>query len=586
MADAKIPDIGKYRIIELVGEGAMGVVYRAVDTVLDRTVAIKVMNDSIARQDELRKRFLHEAQAAASLQHPNVVSIYDLGEVDGHLFIAMEFVQGIDLERLLESGEPLLLQQKLDITIDVLTGLTFAHKRGIVHRDIKPANIQVAEDGRAKIMDFGVAHLASSNLTATGASLGTPGYMAPEQIIEGKTTPATDVFAVGVVLYELLTRVKPFIGLTLQNLFFRIINDKPKPVSELVPGLPRALDRIVLKALSKEPSDRYATALEMATELTAVRSSLSGPSYPASVSLSATVEHAIAVAKKTSRTRTRHLSIAGGGVLVGVVMAGVVWSLAARARPETRLADGAPTSISATASGSAATPESSVVTRAAPSTSALPSSASPVSAPSAPPRETTGPPSPPRTARTEERPAATERPTRGAPAPRVAEQSTRPPAAAPPSFTTQPSVQPPASQPIVQQQIPAPPAAAAAAATVQAAPETTPPAPSAATAADLAPVIESYARAIESRDVSAIRRVYPALTSEQQRGFEQFFQSARKLNVTFSVTNVEGTGPSADARVTGSYVYESSSGKTERQPVSFAATLRRDGGAWRLVSLH
>src|SRR6266550_5531690 len=186
MTDTRIADIGKYQIIELVGEGAMGVVYRAKDSVLDRTVAIKVMNESIARQEDLRKRFLHEAQAAASLQHPNVVCIYDLGEQDGHLFIAMEFVDGVDLERLIELGEPMSLQARLDIIIDVLTGLAFAHKRGIVHRDIKPANIRIGEDGRAKIMDFGVAHLASSKLTSTGASLGTPSYMAPEQITGGK----------------------------------------------------------------------------------------------------------------------------------------------------------------------------------------------------------------------------------------------------------------------------------------------------------------------------------------------------------------------------------------------------------------
>ena len=211
MTDPKIPDIGKYRIVELVGEGAMGVVYKATDSLLNRTVAIKVMNDAIARQDELRARFLREAQAAASLQHPNVVSIYDLGEVDGHLYIAMEYVPGADLETIVRDKDaPLTLQQKLDVVIDVLTGLSFAHKRGIVHRDIKPANIRISEDGRAKIMDFGVAHLASSKLTSTGASLGTPSYMAPEQITGGKTTPATDIFAVGAVLYELLTGELPF----------------------------------------------------------------------------------------------------------------------------------------------------------------------------------------------------------------------------------------------------------------------------------------------------------------------------------------------------------------------------------------
>src|SRR5215210_4435266 len=237
MEEPKISSIGTYRIIELVGEGAMGVVYRAQDSVLERTVAIKVMNESIARQEDLRKRFLHEAQAAGSLQHPNVVSIYDLGEVDGHLFIAMEFVPGVDLETLIETGEPLSLQAKLDVVIDVLTGLTFAHKRGIVHRDIKPANIRVGEDGRAKIMDFGVAHLANSKLTSTGASLGTPSYMAPEQIVGGTTSAATDIFAVGAVLYELLSGAKPFDGETLQNLFFKIITEKARPVKEVKPGL-------------------------------------------------------------------------------------------------------------------------------------------------------------------------------------------------------------------------------------------------------------------------------------------------------------------------------------------------------------
>src|ERR1700741_5319461 len=264
MTDVKIPDIGKYHIVELVGEGAMGVVYKARDSVLDRTVAIKVMNESIARQGDLHKRFLHEAQAAASLQHPNVVCIYDMGDKDGHLFIAMEFVEGIDLEKLLETGQPLSLQAKLDIIIDVLTGLSFAHKRGIIHRDIKPANIRVTDDGRAKIMDFGVAHLASSSMTTTGSFLGTPSFMAPEQITEGKTTPGTDIFAVGGVLYQLLTLIKPFEGPTLQNLFFKIITKKPRPISELMPGLPPALDRITEKAMAKEPTHRYTSALDLA----------------------------------------------------------------------------------------------------------------------------------------------------------------------------------------------------------------------------------------------------------------------------------------------------------------------------------
>ena len=191
MNEALPTQIGKYEIQELVGEGAMGTVYRATDSVLGRTVAIKVMNASIARQPEHRSRFLREAQAAGSLQHPNVVTIYDLGELDGHLFIAMEFVYGTDLEKLMSAIEPLKLQSKLDIIVDVLMGLSYAHKHGIIHRDIKPANIRVSDDGHAKIMDFGVAHLQSSDMTRTGIVVGTPSYMAPEQVMGGKAVPGT-----------------------------------------------------------------------------------------------------------------------------------------------------------------------------------------------------------------------------------------------------------------------------------------------------------------------------------------------------------------------------------------------------------
>src|SRR2546423_11910775 len=332
MAENQLPDIGKYKIIELVGEGAMGVVYRARDSVLDRSVAIKVMNDSIARQDDLRRRFLHEAQAAASLQHPNVVTIYDLGDLDGHLFIAMEFVEGIDLEKLMESGQPLSLQAKLDILIDVLTGLSFAHKRGIVHRDIKPANIRVTDDGRAKIMDFGVAHLASSSMTTTGSLLGTPTYMAPEQITEGRTTEQTDIFALGGVMYQLLTNLKPFDGPTLQNLFFRIITEDPKRVSELMPNLPRALDTIVGKAMAKDPKDRYANALDMANDLSAVRAKLSGPAYPESVSLSASVSSAIEQARKKTQARSRNFAIAGVSALAAAILL-IIWTEVSRSRP-------------------------------------------------------------------------------------------------------------------------------------------------------------------------------------------------------------------------------------------------------------
>jgi eukaryotic-like serine/threonine-protein kinase len=590
MAHAKIPDIGKYHIIELVGEGAMGVVYKAVDTVLNRTVAVKVMSEAIARQEELRQRFLREAQAAASLQHPNVVSVYDLGEVDGHLFIAMEFVQGVDLEQIIAVGEPLNLQAKLDIAIDVLTGLSFAHKRGIVHRDIKPANIRVGEDGRAKIMDFGVAHLASSSLTSTGTSLGTPGYMAPEQITGGTSSAATDIFAVGGVLYELLTGVKAFEGTTLQNLFFRIITERPRPIRELNPGLPAALERIIDKAMAKEPSNRYASAIAMADELSAVRGKLSGPPYPSTVSLRTTVETAIQMSRETAereiverRNNTRRLAV--GGAIVAILVAAIAWAkMGGSSAPNERLA-AAPAPAASAPSSAAQTPATEPAPQPAPARSD--------SSPSARREVVTTPPPPAPVASRPERSAASERAARAAaqreaPAPTPSATSTRttqrpaPPVTPPASIVNaQPSVTPPPTRTEIA--APRAPVVPAGAATP---PERTPPAPTIATAADLAPTVDAYARAIESRDVAAIRRVYPGLTPDQQRGFEQFFQAARSINVTFRIANVEATSASADVRLTGTYAYVTTAGRSETQPVSFAATLRRDGSEWRLASVR
>ena len=566
MADAKISDIGKYRIIDLVGEGAMGVVYKAEDSVLGRTVAIKVMNDSIARQEDLRKRFLHEAQAAASLQHPNVVCIYDLGEQDGHLFIAMEFVDGVDLERLIELGEPMSLQARLDIIIDVLTGLAFAHKRGIVHRDIKPANIRIGEDGRAKIMDFGVAHLASSSMTRTGSFLGTPSYMAPEQITEGKTTPATDIFAVGGVLYQLLAQMKPFDAPTLQNLFFKIITEKPRPISELMPGLPPALDRIVMKAMAKEPSGRYSSAIEMANDLSTVRAKLSGPSYPASVSLSASVATALEQARKSSQVRMRKNALIGAGALAAVALIAAAWSLSTRSRSgELGLTGGtAPITSAATEQPAATvTPPSTAITNA--------TSKQQQPAPPPPTRQGRSPTTPRGT-----RVAGTAKPTNKPAQPVVVA----------PNIPSRVEPSAPSANARQETVVSAPPVTAPRPVVTAPAQEAPPPAPASPSTAGISPTVEAYARAIESRDISAIRRVYPGLTSDQQRNFEQFFQSARNINVTFRVANVEASGYSADARLVGTYEYVTSAGKTERQPVSFAATLRHDGNTWRLVSVR
>ena len=576
MAESTLPDIGKYKIIELVGEGAMGVVYRARDSVLDRSVAIKVMNESIARQDDLRRRFLHEAQAAASLQHPNVVTIYDLGDLDGHLFIAMEFVEGIDLEKLMDSGEPLSLQAKLDILIDVLTGLSFAHKRGIIHRDIKPANIRVTDDGRAKIMDFGVAHLASSSMTTTGSLLGTPTYMAPEQITEGRTTEQTDIFAVGGVMYQLLTNLKPFDGPTLQNLFFRIITEDPKRVSELMPNLPRALDSIVNKAMAKDPKDRYANALDMANELSAVRAKLSGPAYPESVSLSASVSSAIEQARKKTQARSRNFAIAGVSALAAVILL-IIWTEVARSRAgDVRIAS-APT----------ATSDSAV--------SPAPAASVPVPATQTPATEanitttlstrTSLPPVP-----KNEKPATTrnQRTTTTPPKSPPAKPTVNPPPRSAPAIVPPTSVTQTPTQNITPQQlVTAPQQQPVVAKTVEPPKESPPPAPKPATVGDLSPVVEAYARALESKDINAVRRIYPGINGAQQRNLVAFFQIARDLNVTFRIEDLSSTTTSAEATLAGRYDYVNSNTNDEKHvPVSFAASFQREGNAWRLTGLR
>ena len=269
--------VGKFELHELLGEGAMGDVWKAYDSVIRRHVALKLLSRA-GRSADARSRFLREARAAGALQHPNIVTIYDLGEADGQLFIAMEMVDGRDLSSLIALGEPLALERKLDIVIEVLQGLSYAHERGVIHRDIKPSNIRIASDGSVKIMDFGIARLQSADVTGSGAIVGTPTYMAPEQITNGAITPATDIFAVGCLLYELLAYHKPFDAETVHGVLYQVLTTDPKPLRTVATSIPAALERVVGKALNKVPEDRYETARQMQSALFSIRAGLSGAS--------------------------------------------------------------------------------------------------------------------------------------------------------------------------------------------------------------------------------------------------------------------------------------------------------------------
>ncbi len=268
--------LGKYELHTLIGEGAMGIVWKAYDTVLRRYVALKLLGSRFSKTQDVQERFLREARAAGAIQHPNIVTIYDLGGADGQLFIAMEFVEGRDLSDIIALRDPLALERKLDLAIELLDGLHYAHQRGVIHRDVKPSNVRVMPDGRVKIMDFGIARLQTADATGSGAIVGTPTYMAPEQITNGAITPATDVFAVGCVLYELLSYQKPFQGESIHGVLYQVLTTDPKPLRTLAPSIPAALERVVAKAMNKVPDERYESAAQMRSTLLGIRAALSG----------------------------------------------------------------------------------------------------------------------------------------------------------------------------------------------------------------------------------------------------------------------------------------------------------------------
>lgn len=259
--------IGKYVIVNRLGRGGMGYVYHAKDPLIKRDVAIKIIHPDLAEDTMLIERFKREAQSAGGLRHPNIVTIYDLGEDKGRPYIAMEYLEGIDLEQIIKNKTYMPLDKKLDIIIQVCEGLDYAHKHGIVHRDITPSNIRILENNLVKIMDFGIAKITSSQITQTGTIMGKPHYMAPEQVRGEKIDGRTDIFALGVCLYEFLSYRKPFPGENNTSVLLKIINDPPEPLTDENYEHPPQLEEIVQKALQKEPEKRFKTAKEMADAL-------------------------------------------------------------------------------------------------------------------------------------------------------------------------------------------------------------------------------------------------------------------------------------------------------------------------------
>jgi eukaryotic-like serine/threonine-protein kinase len=267
--------LGRYRVDEVLGSGGMALVYRARDEELDRPVAIKVLADNLAADEAFRKRFLREARLAAQLAHRNVVQVYDSGETDGRPYIVMEYVEGETLAELLARRGRLSPAEAVELGLQVCSGLEHAHRAGLVHRDIKPRNLLIRSDGLLKIVDFGIARSArGTRLTETGSVLGTAAYLAPEQAAGEEVTPAADVYALGVVLYELLAGRTPHTAESLTE-FLAQGHEQPIPaLRELTPEVPEALEDVVMRCLARIPAYRPASAEVLAADLEAALAEL------------------------------------------------------------------------------------------------------------------------------------------------------------------------------------------------------------------------------------------------------------------------------------------------------------------------
>ena len=259
---------GRYKIVKMLGEGGMGAVYKAWDREVDRMVALKVIRPELANQSEILDRFKRELILTRQITHKNVIRIFDLGQADGIRFITMEFVEGRDLRSLERDVRSWSLEKKVKVILQICRALDAAHAEGVVHRDLKPQNIIVEETGRVVVMDFGIAHsMQQAGMTSTGALVGTPAYMSPEQAKGEKVDPRSDLFSLGIVFYELLSGNTPYESETVVGLLLKRIQERPIPPVEHDNAIPQALSDMVLKALAVDKEARYQTAHEIVRDL-------------------------------------------------------------------------------------------------------------------------------------------------------------------------------------------------------------------------------------------------------------------------------------------------------------------------------
>jgi len=353
---------GRYEVRGTIGRGAMGIVYLAEDPVIGRQVAIKVVvaleGLEEDEREQMQARFEREFQSAGRLSHPNIVGVHDVGQEDGNTFIAMEYVAGESLHAVLAGNRSFTFKEIADLTTQLCAALDYAHEFGVVHRDIKPANILITRDGRPKITDFGVARVATTTLTRTGTVIGTPAYMSPEQVTGHPVTGAADQFSLAVMVYEMITGERPFSGENPTTIMYKIVHEEVLPPSVLNALVPAPLDKVLIRALAKDPDDRYPTCAALADEL---RASLGAAPAEVTVVMGATAAATVVDPSlvQPKRPRSGRAKRRGPGVVGLAILGFVVISIAVGAWAYNRGMLSGSSGIGATDSGVATAPAAS-----------------------------------------------------------------------------------------------------------------------------------------------------------------------------------------------------------------------------------
>ena len=317
--------VGKYELRHQIGRGAMGVVYEAFDTVIERPVALKMLRTDLYAPEQLpdvRARFKREAHSAGRLSHPNIVTIFDYGEHEGAPYIAMDLMNGEELARSLEAGQRMALPQVVRVMEQLLGALAYAHEKGVVHRDMKPSNVFVLRDATIKVVDFGLARIEASNLTETGTLLGTPAYMSPEQFLGLPADARSDIFSVGVMLYQMLTGDRPFTG-SPSTIMQKVLRQDPVEPSVLNPTLSAEWDGLVMRVLAKKPDERVQSARQFSEYVRMVSEGKPLPGTPPSGDATVVIDATVRIAPPKEEKRSKPPVLAIASLAVAVVMAGV-----------------------------------------------------------------------------------------------------------------------------------------------------------------------------------------------------------------------------------------------------------------------